>query len=104
MTIAAEAPSHLHVGSLVLDTDYRHPAVVAREIATPAVAAPGRVECGLGAGWLVADYQSTSIALDPVGIRIERMREALEVMRALWTKERVSPRKRQRIGSACPPA
>src|ERR1700739_712107 len=55
-TVAAEAPSPLHVGSFVLNNDLRHPVVLAKEIATLGLAAEGRVEGGLGAGWVRGGY------------------------------------------------
>ena len=90
LTVAAEATSNLRVGSLVFDNDYRHPLVLAKEIATLQLASGGRVEFGLGAGWLASDYQESGIPLDPPPARVDRMREGLEVMRALWTQERVT--------------
>jgi len=89
LTVAAEATTTLRVGSLVFDNDYRHPVVLAKEIATLQLASGGRVEFGLGAGWLTTDYDESGIALDPPLARVERMREGLAVMRALWSQERV---------------
>jgi probable F420-dependent oxidoreductase len=85
LTIAAEATQHLKVATLVYCNDYRHPVVLAKEIATLDLATEGRVEFGLGAGWLRADYERAGIPYDAPGVRIERMFEALEVMRALWS-------------------
>src|SRR5581483_3116638 len=84
LTVAAEATSTLRVGTLVLDNDYRHPVVLAKEVATLALAAPDRVEFGLGAGWMTTDYEESGIPLDPGGVRVDRMLEGLEVMRTLW--------------------
>lgn len=90
MTIAAEATTRLRVGSLVLANDYRHPVVLAKEIATLALAAPGRLEFGLGAGWLISDYEAAGIRMDPPAVRVERMLEGLTVMRSLWNEEVVT--------------
>ena len=65
LTVAAEATTQLRVGSLVFDNDYRHPLVLAKEIATLQLASGGRVEFGLGAGWQTTDYDESGIALDP---------------------------------------
>lgn len=86
MTIAAEATSRLNVGALVFDNDYRHPVVLAKEIATLDLASDGRVEFGLGAGWMVSDYDEAGIPLDRAGIRINRMVESLRVMKSLWSE------------------
>jgi probable F420-dependent oxidoreductase len=85
LTVAVEATERLNVGALVFDNDYRHPVVLAKEIATLDLASAGRVEFGLGAGWLRTDYASSGIAYDRPGVRIDRMAEGLRVMRALWS-------------------
>jgi len=90
LTVAAEATTTLRVGSLVFDNDYRHPVVLAKEIATLDLASEGRVEVGLGAGWMTSDYEQSGIALDPAGVRVERMLEGLAVMKGLWSEERFS--------------
>ncbi len=84
LTIAAEATQQLRVGTLVFDNDYRHPVVLAKEIATLDLAAVGRVEFGLGAGWKRSDYDEAGMPYDPPGVRISRMAEGLEVMKRLW--------------------
>jgi probable F420-dependent oxidoreductase len=90
LTIAAEATTALRVGSLVFDNDYRHPVVLAKEIATLQLASSGRVEFGLGAGWMTTDYEESGIPLDAPGVRVERMVEGLAVMKGLWANERFS--------------
>jgi probable F420-dependent oxidoreductase len=90
LTVAAEATSTLRVGSLVFDNDYRHPVVLAKEIATLELASAGRLEFGLGAGWMTTDYDQSGIPLDPGAFRVERMLEGLAVMRALWSQEEVT--------------
>ena len=87
MAIAAEATERLRVGSLVLCNDYRHPLVLAKEIATLDLASGGRVELGLGAGWKREDYDAAGLGFDPPGARIERMAEALRALRALFAAE-----------------
>ena len=87
LTIAVEATNRLVVGALVFDNDYRHPVVLAKEIATLDLASEGRVELGLGAGWLRTDYEASGIPYDRPGVRIERMSEALAVMKALWASD-----------------
>jgi alkanesulfonate monooxygenase SsuD/methylene tetrahydromethanopterin reductase-like flavin-dependent oxidoreductase (luciferase family) len=62
---AAEAAPSLRVGSLVYDTDFRHPAVLAKEAATIDVLTDGRFDLGLGAGWMMSDYEQTGISFDP---------------------------------------
>jgi probable F420-dependent oxidoreductase len=84
MSIAAEATTTLRIGSLVLDNDYKHPAVVAKEAATLDLLSDGRVELGIGAGWLISDYDALGLPYDRAGVRIERLAEAVEVIRGAW--------------------
>src|SRR5579859_1380539 len=82
---AADATTTLRIGSLVFDNDYRHPVVLAKEAATLDVLSGGRLDFGLGAGWMTSDYDASGIAYDPPGTRIERMEEALTVVKGLFS-------------------
>jgi probable F420-dependent oxidoreductase len=86
--VAAEATTTLHIGTAVLNNDLRNPVVLAKEIATLGLAAEGRIEVGLGAGWLRSDYHETGIDYDPPGIRVERLAESLAIMKELWSEGR----------------
>ena len=85
-TVAAEATSTLHVGSAVLNNDLRNPVVLAKEIATLGLAAEGRVEVGLGAGWLRSDYEEAGIEYDAPAVRVDRLAESLALMKTLWSE------------------
>ena len=78
MMAAADATTDLRVGALVFDNDYKHPVVLAKEIATIDVLSGGRVEFGIGAGWMNTDYEQSGIPKDRDGVRIARMVEALD--------------------------
>lgn len=78
---AADATTSLRVGALVWDNDYKHPVVLAKELATMDVLSDGRLEIGLGAGWMVSDYEQAGIAYDPAPVRIDRFEEGLAVIR-----------------------
>ena len=67
LTVAAEATTTLRVGTLVLDNDFRHPVVLAKEAATLDVVSGGRFEFGLGAGWMTTDYAAVR---DPHGAAV----------------------------------
>ena len=82
--VAAEATTTLRVGTLVLDNDFRHPVVLAKEAATLDILTDGRFEFGIGAGWLTTDYEQSGIAMDAPSVRIGRLEESLEIMRAMW--------------------
>ncbi len=83
---AADATTTLRVGTLVHGVDYKHPVVLAKEVATLDVLSGGRVEFGLGAGWMTSDYEQAGIDKDRNGIRVSRMEEALAVCRGLWAE------------------
>ena len=83
-TVAAEATTTLRVGTLVLDNDFRHPVVLAKEAATLDVVTGGRFEFGLGAGWMTTDYEQSGIPMDAPSVRVARLAESLAIMRALW--------------------
>ncbi len=84
LVLAAEATSRLRVGSLVYDNDFRHPAVLAQEVASIDLLTDGRFEFGLGAGWLKSEYDAAGIPFEPGATRVERMAEALEIIKALF--------------------
>ena len=77
----------LKVGSLVYGIDYRHPVIYARQAATLQLMSNGRHEFGLGAGWMVEDYQWAGLEYDRPSVRIERLDEALTIIRSMWSNE-----------------
>jgi probable F420-dependent oxidoreductase len=87
LAAAASVTSTLKVGALVFGNDYRHPVVMAKEMATLDHISEGRVEFGLGAGWMRTDYDQSGQTYDRPGIRIERFEESLEVIRRCWAGE-----------------
>jgi probable F420-dependent oxidoreductase len=84
LAAAASATTALRVGTLVLDNDYRHPVVTAKEMATLDVLSGGRLELGLGAGWMASDYDQSGIPMDEAAVRIDRLEEGLAVLRGLF--------------------
>jgi probable F420-dependent oxidoreductase len=83
MAAAAAVTDTLRVGSLVLGNDYRHPVVLAREAATIDLLSDGRLELGLGAGWMTADYEKAGLELDRPGVRIDRLEESVKIVKGL---------------------
>jgi probable F420-dependent oxidoreductase len=80
LTAAATATERLRVGALVLDNDYRHPVPLAKELATLDVISGGRLEVGIGAGWMRSDYERSGIAYDEARVRVDRLAEAITVL------------------------
>src|SRR5438128_5074393 len=83
MLAAAQASQRLHVLSLVLANDFRHPVLLHKAAATIDVISSGRLELGLGAGWLVDDYTAAGIPLDPPAVRVGRLAESVQVLKGL---------------------
>ncbi|MBK9181145.1 MAG: LLM class F420-dependent oxidoreductase [Acidimicrobiales bacterium] len=83
---AADATTDLRVGALVWDNDYRHPVVLAMEAATIDLLSGGRLELGLGAGWMRTDYEQSGIAYDPPAVRVDRFEESIAVLKGLFAE------------------
>ncbi len=87
---AAAATETLRIGALVWDNDYKHPIVLAKELATLDVLSGGRLEIGLGAGWLAADYEQSGIPYDSNKVRVDRFEEGLAVIKSALSGETFS--------------
>jgi probable F420-dependent oxidoreductase len=87
LAAAAAVTTRLRLGTWVLANDFRHPVVLAKEAATLDLLSDGRLELGLGAGWMAEDYRESGIPLDPPLERIARLAEALAVIRGLWAED-----------------
>ena len=84
---AADATTRLKVGTIVLDNDFRHPALLAKEAATIDLLTEGRFELGIGAGWMAADYQRSGLPFDPPKERVARLTEAVTIIKAFFAAE-----------------
>jgi probable F420-dependent oxidoreductase len=87
---AAAVTEKLRVGALVWDNDYKHPIVLAKELATIDVLSGGRLEIGIGAGWMATDYQQSGIAFDSNKVRVDRFEEGLAVIKGAMSGEAFS--------------
>ncbi len=83
LTAAAAATTTLRIGTMVLDNDFRHPVVLAKEAATLDVVSDGRLELGLGAGWRRRDYEQSGIGFAAAAKRVDRLAEAVTVIKGL---------------------
>jgi probable F420-dependent oxidoreductase len=86
LAAAAAVTERVRLGFNVLANDFRHPAMLAKELATIDVLSDGRLIAGIGAGWMTHDYHATGIVLDRPGVRIERLEEAVTILRGLWSR------------------
>lgn len=80
MMAALDATTTLRTCALVYDNDYKHPLVLAKELATMDVLSDGRLEIGLGAGWMKSDYDQAGMPYDSPGVRIDRFVEGLHII------------------------
>jgi probable F420-dependent oxidoreductase len=92
LAAAAAATRALRVGAFVFANDYRHPLMLAREAATLDLLSGGRFEMGLGAGWMTNDYRRLGMTYDPAPRRIDRLEEAIPLVKRLLAGETVTHR------------
>jgi len=86
MAVAADATTTLRIACRVFCIDYRHPVMLAKEAATLDLLSEGRMEIGLGAGWLESEYAAADIPFDRPGVRITRLAEAVDLIRQLMAE------------------
>lgn len=82
MAVAAEATTTIRIGARVFCIDYRQPVMFAKEAATLDFFSDGRLELGIGAGWLEAEYDAMGVAYDSAGVRLDRLEETIALLRA----------------------
>ena len=83
---AASVTTTLRLGTMVIDNDYRHPVMLAKEAATLDCLSGGRFELGIGAGWLRTEYEQAGLPFDRAGVRIDRLEESIRVMKGIWAE------------------
>ena len=90
MMVAAEATDSIRIGCRVLCCDYHQPVVLAKEVATIDWFSGGRLELGLGAGWIRSEYEAMGIPMLAPGRRIDRMVETLDLVRQHYSGEQIN--------------
>jgi probable F420-dependent oxidoreductase len=91
LAAAAMVTSRVRLAITVIDNDFRHPVMLAKEVATLDLLSRGRIDLGMGAGWLPEDYTATGVATwDPPGQRVGRLIEAMALVRELFRGEPVT--------------
>ncbi|MEO7802934.1 MAG: LLM class flavin-dependent oxidoreductase, partial [Actinomycetota bacterium] len=85
MGYAAASTTTLRIVCIVACNDFRHPALFARSMASLDVLSDGRVEAGIGAGWYGPEFEAIGMAFDRPGVRIERLEEAIQIIKGMWT-------------------
>jgi probable F420-dependent oxidoreductase len=86
LTAVAMTTERMRLCPLVFNNDLRHPAVLAQELASLDILSGGRVDVGLGAGWNEPEYRATGIEYDRASVRIDRLEEAITIVRGLFAE------------------
>src|SRR5712692_2140127 len=86
----ASVTSRIRIGSCMYNADLRHPVQFAKEVATLDVLSDGRFEFGVGVGWMRSEYEQVGRVCDPFPLRLERLAEALQLMKQLFARESVT--------------
>src|SRR6266850_5649231 len=87
---AAAATTRLRVGTLVLNNDFRHPVLLAREAALVDLLTDGRLQLGLGAGYMKSEYEQAGLPFDRGGVRVARLGEAVTILKGLLRGDTVT--------------
>ncbi len=82
MAVAIEATNTIRIGARVFCIDYRQPVMFAKEMATLDFFSEGRLELGLGAGWIQSEYEAMGVPWDRAGVRLDRLEEVIALLRA----------------------
>ncbi len=88
--LAVADATSLRIGGHVFCNDFRHPIVLARQAASLDLFSEGRFQLGLGCGYFAEEYQQAGIPYDPVGVRVSRFEEALQIIKAYFHEEQVT--------------
>jgi probable F420-dependent oxidoreductase len=89
LSVAAAATERIRVGTRMLCVDYHLPATLAKEMATLDLLSDGRLELGLGAGWVEGEYRAMGIRFDPLDVRLERLAETVQLMKDHFGGEQI---------------
>lgn len=87
LATAAAATTTLRIAPFVFANDFRHPLILAGEAATLDVLSGGRLLLGMGAGWRVTDYRQLGLPYDEPRVRVDRLEEAVGIVKRLWAGE-----------------
>jgi F420-dependent oxidoreductase-like protein len=90
LTALASCTTTLRLGTLVTCNSYRHPSILAKTAACLDSISKGRIDCGIGAGWKEIEYRAYGIPFPPMGVRMAQLGEAVQVIKQLWSHDRVS--------------
>jgi len=87
MAVIAATSDRLRMSAFVFNNDFRHPAVLAQDLASLDVLSDGRLDVGIGAGWRRVEYDGIGMTFDPVPVRSARLAEAVTVLKGLFADD-----------------
>jgi F420-dependent oxidoreductase-like protein len=87
MAALAAVTDTVRLGQMCTCNGYRHPSYLAKVAASIDAISGGRVEMGIGAGWYEAEYKGYGYPFPRPSVRIGELREAVEIMQAMWTTD-----------------
>ena len=90
MAVIAATSDRLRMSAFVFNNDFRHPAVLAQDLASLDVLSDGRLDIGIGAGWRKVEYEGIGMSFDPVPVRSARLAEAVTVLKGLFANDPLS--------------
>ena len=90
LAAVAAITERVELGTLVTPPFFRNPAILAKQVATIDQVSNGRTIVGLGCGWFATEFEAYGCPFPPVGERLKALQETIEVMKRLWSEERVT--------------
>lgn len=90
MSALAARTEKLRIGSLVICNSYRNPALLAKSLSTIDQISNGRLEVGLGAGWMDEEYRAYGYEFPPISVRLAQLEETLQVLKLMFTEKKPS--------------
>jgi probable F420-dependent oxidoreductase len=84
LAMVAAATERLRIMAFVHNNDLRHPAVLAKDLATLDVYSGGRLDVAIGAGWNKPEYDAVGLSFDPIGTRVSRLTESVAILKGCF--------------------
>src|SRR5215208_6653129 len=83
----AAVTTKLRLGSLVSPVTFRHPSVLAKAVATADHVSGGRIELGIGGGWMAREHEAYGFPFPETRVRMEMLAEQIEIVHRQWTED-----------------
>jgi probable F420-dependent oxidoreductase len=83
----AQATKKISLGTLVSAVGFRYPSLLAKMGSTLDHISGGRLMLTVGAGWHEPEYKAYGIPFPPVGVRMQQLRDAIQIIRSMWTQD-----------------